>query len=652
MKRILTSILALFPFLGKGQTNSTLQGSQLDSLFDKVILKDSGYPVKKVDIFPLSEIKQKQTGTKLVYSPTQKLWDDNLRVILDNDHYTAQEKIAFIKEALNDESRDAFESINRRSIRFWSASKEAEDLIEGYFKQKNFEASEDPDVRFTHFEFRTKSLLPDAYDLIVQYFNERDTLEQKYPDEGDLVYRLIQLNKEEEAITYLTLLVDDYLAKKIKRLNLGSQNPPLYDGYVFEFLCFSENKEIAQKATHLLFYLLERSNLESYNLYPLTSYLDQERHLRMLEKRFDYYRTFDFSPIDLNQLEEGEDIRYSKRVPEAYFYFSFMGNDALKLGERKGREIWTTFVETMPYWISIKNNFETQQLAMLQCAFKDATLTVEEKKNFLIQAEKTKQFFNQRDYYGERNTRFLQLVLAAYPDRKIPREDFDRMQLNQVLPYSFPLAIPDHMLESNPNRTGADEQNKDQVVVDLNHFAKKMNWNPIEVTDRAGYYLSLESVESIILDFFRKNKRLVWFDAEGFTGDYVAFFEENFLPVLESSNLTDIQISQQSKQVEEDDYQYEIYIKNSVNTYLFDYTEHGTDWYQPQRLVKMLNLSLMDSKSSLRFVQVDSGDQTVIYLLATPSEIKPLLDAYGLHSFAISYDDDFNHAKTTAAHLD
>lgn len=540
-----------------------------------------------------------------------------------------------------DANRDAFEYINSRAIRFWKTSKEAENLIEEYFKQKEFHKLDDPYSKFKHFEFRTKSLFPDCYDLITDYFQRRYSLEIKYQYEGDLVYRLIELKKELDAVKYLEILINDYVNGKIQNLTLGDRNPQFYEGFIFDFLCFSENKDIAQKSTDLLFKLLEEKDFDTYNLYKLTAYLDKERHIKLLEKRFDdYYKNINFKPLDSKNENEQP---YYKLVPNASSFFSFISEGASLLGVSRGMDLWTKFYETIPYWKHYGGPFEFAQMSVLENSFQDTKLTKEEKKEILFSAKKTERLFSDGDLYGSWSTRYLQLVLKTYPDKKVPKEDFDKLQLGNILTYSYPLNINQNSLKVVPFRIKLNDESINKIVFDLNSFAKSSNLNPIELSKKEKFALSLKSPESCIFDFFQKNESIVWFDAESFEGNYVDFYESNFLPVLKINNITDIQISQKTEKINDDEYNYKIYIKNKTTAFLFEYSEHGTDWYQPQRLVKMLNLCLMDYDTRFRFVEIESGDQTAIFILTEPSKMKPLLDKYNIGCWAINYNDDFHN---------
>ncbi len=180
----------------------------MNARFDSLVIADTTVDIIRTNEFPESQYVNKKVdkaGTaQLKYSPDKELTLFSLLEVLDAPKYTEKAKIDFIKDALADTSRNAFLFLNHFDIDFWRTSPEATQLIEGYFKRMAFEKNGKP---YEYFAFRTKSLYPEAYQLIRDYIARRDTLKNKYEDEGDLVYRLAVLGKEDEAVKFLDILV-------------------------------------------------------------------------------------------------------------------------------------------------------------------------------------------------------------------------------------------------------------------------------------------------------------------------------------------------------------------------------------------------------------------------------------------------------------
>lgn len=647
MKKLIKYLLGLISFGSVAQSTPPQSNQMTSNIFDKAVKSDRNYKVEQVTDVPKIESKSEiLSNSKLIYSKETKLWDNNLKVILDNPKYSESEKIEFIRAALEDDSRDAFEYINSRSIRFWSQSEEAKELIDSYFESKNYQESDELYHKYKYFEFKTKSLYPETYELITNYFENRPPKEKRYKYEGDLIYRLVQIGQNQDALRYLEILIAEFINDEIKYLpQIGSRNNQMYDGYVFDILCFSNEEDTKEKATNLLFHLLENKDFNTYELYQLTSYLDINRHIKLLEKRFDYYKMIDFSPIQDYETNDEIKRNRSKLVPEANAFYSFMFTNSLYLGKSKGKQVWKKFKETMPYWNIYGQPFEMSQMYILENCFQDTSLTQKEKINILKEVKLSNRLFSDRDYHGSYKARYLNLVVTTFPDKKIPKELFDELGIEGFIKYSNPLVISEEDLKPHPFRKKLESNQIDKIVSELNKYADASRLEPIELTDRNRFIYSLKTPESLIFDFFLKRNRMSWFDAESSSvpTDYKQFYTSEFKKVLEENSNLALNIASNIKQTEEGNYSYEVYVSSESKSYVYKYEEHGTDWYNAQRLVKMINLQLIDRKSKNRFVEVDSGDQTAIFILAEPIVLKKLLRNYNINCWAVNYGDEFHN---------
>lgn len=643
MKKILSALLFLLPLVCWAQTSS--KPKDLNAIFDNTIRKDTTLKIVRTTIFPKSEQSLKAPKL-LTYSKKLKLYDGDLKAILDDTAYSETDKIAFIKTALADTSRDAFEYMYNRSILFWRSSKKATELIEQYFASKAFEHSNYVYTKYKHFEFLTNNLYPQAYDSIIQYFNKRDTLIQKYPHEGRLIHVLLQFGKEKEALHYLEILIKDFLNGKISSTALCIVAFPVFEETVFDHFCFSNNHEIVEKATDLLFQLLEAADYETYKLYPLTEYLDRGRHQKMLSKRFKHFATIDFSPLDTIKLTRDNRSRYDKLVAEGNSFFAFMYSNSLLLGEVEGREIWQKFVATMPHWNLYGQPFEMSQMYILENAFRDTSLSQQEMRTMLMQCKKTERFFTERDYHGSYKTRFLRLLCKAYPNKKVSKEDFEKLQLSKMLNYTSPLQITSDDLARVPFTNILTPTEADSLVHTVNTFAKSVKLVGIELTKKECFNLSQLYATSCIFNFFVSNNRMIAYDAEGASvpTNYIELFEKEYEPVLRKAGINNIEVSQTTTKISKGYFHYKIYVKCGDVIYMHELKEEGTDWYYQQRLCKLLNVCLMQNKSPLRLVEVDSGDQSVYVILCEPRKLKPFLTKYGITSWAVTHEDDFYNA--------
>lgn len=645
MKKLI-KLLSFLSFSSVAQSCQTEINSRRSDRFDQVIKMDKDFQIDENSEIPKSlTIDKIESESPLVYSEEINFWNDNLKEILDNPRFSELQKIELIETVLNDSSRDVFNNIRGKAISYWLQSKEVKKLIDNYFTEKNYQISDDLNEKYKYFEFKTKSLYPETYELITDYFENRPNKGLRYKYEGDLVYRLVQLNKHQEALHYLEILIEEYINGNSTHLpEIGSRNDYFHDGYVFDFLCFSDQTEIKKKATNLLFYLLENKDYGTYYLYPLTAYLDLNRHIKLLEKRFEYFKTVDFSPI--KDYASNPDIKNNWRnlVPKANAFYDFIFINSIHLGKTKGKELWQTFKETMPYW-NLYQSIEMNQMYILENCFQDRSLTQSDKINILKEAKLTKRLFEDRDLYGSYKARFLNLLVKTFPDKDISKQIHYELGLDGFIEYSYLQNITEDDLEPNPFRKKLEPNQIDEIVNDINRYAESYKIQPIELTDQNRFSYSIGSPEALIFDFFHKRDLMSWFDAESSMSptNYKEFYELEFKKVLEENTQLELNVRSKSEQTDEDYFKYEIHVNSEYKNYTYRYEEHGTDWYNPQRLVKMINLQLINSGEKKRLVSVDSGDQTAIFILSEPNVLKELLSKYDIDCWAVTYGDEFQY---------
>jgi hypothetical protein len=631
--------------------------NNLKALFDKAIVNDIYYPVVKTNIFPKSIVPlKKMVGTSIPkYSQELELHEINFKWILDHPDYSESVKIEYLKDALADSTRDALKYINAKAINFWRTSKEAIMLMEEYFTVKQFDKSTNKTERFKYFEFKTKGLFPDTFEIIDDYFKKREALEIQYHSEGSLIYRLLELNKEKEALEYLIVLINDYLQDKFQHITLGARVPSKFDyecdpkttneyeGLIFDFLCLSPNTLIAQKATDLLFSLLEQRDYDTYNLYKLTSYLDEARHIELLKHRFEHYLKVDFSPLKLISPEDWKRC-IKDLVPEAYNFFGFILENSHYLGKVKGRELWAKFVETQQYWTLCVQPFDTCQICILANCFEDDSLSFEEKKKMLVEANKSNSFFNEGDPDGLYKHQYLRLVHQIYPDLSLSKEDHMILNLDKIISYSNPLNITPQDLRPTPYRLRISGKESISLVEELNEYMKESGLKPVHLTPKLKFDLSIESPMSYIIHFFKESDRCIMFKSLDYyeqIPNYVDFFEEIFQPKLDKIGVFEIYVSQITNKISDGVYEHNVYVHNETDTYHFEELHNINDMKRLKHFVKVINLCLADLKSSYRFVELHSYINSETYLLTEPERIKPLLDKYYINCLAIMYGDEF-----------
>lgn len=474
--------------------------------------------------------------------------------------------------------------------------------------------------------------------MIVDYFKDRPNLAKKYYKEADLVYWLVQLGKEEEALNYLEILIDDLISGGVQSLFLNSRYGIFEKGNLFDLLCLSENETTAQKATDLLFHLLTKKEYETYYLHALTTYLDKERHDNMLDHWYAYYSSLDFSNIDIAELEKNGWAAVKKSVPECNQYENFMSSNWRYLCGKYGAKYWEERYSKSVY-IEKKNNFtfEDSQLNCLEILFRMNEFTKVDLQRILFEAVKTEKLFLN---YSER---YLQLVSMAYPDRHVPKADFDRLQLDKLLPYSSPLEIKAKREKKLPPALVFDEEKIKLLVDELNSIAVACNFPEIKLNKLLKFLISKKGPYGVIYDFLHANSLLIGFYPEdgSVPTNYVELFDKKFAHVVKEQGYPFFEIGQVTESVNENDYKYNIFVKFKNSIYQLEYTEEGTNEYTDmQRLVKQLNLCLIDNKETKRFIGVES-EAFLEFVLIEPALVKQLSKKYKLGFFAIDEEDEY-----------
>ena len=186
MQKLVPVFLFLFPLYSIAQPKKQSPVNMINQLFDNTILNDADIHVIKTNEFPDNKGVQKTGPAVLTYSSKERFID--LRYYLDDPRFSTTDKLQFIRDAMADTTRDAFENVSGLTIKFWRSSNEAAILINDYFKRKEFEKAPDAQTRYKILSFKTKNLYPEAAELIEDYFSKRPGLTDKYHDEVDLIY--------------------------------------------------------------------------------------------------------------------------------------------------------------------------------------------------------------------------------------------------------------------------------------------------------------------------------------------------------------------------------------------------------------------------------------------------------------------------------
>jgi hypothetical protein len=611
------------------------------AIFDSQIKSDNEYPVEKVSAIPESLLFTGASEVKLQYTSTLKLWDNVLRSILDNTQISTAEKVQFLIDARNDKSTDAFQYIFGRQINFWKQSPEAKNIAEDYFNEKQFHLSVNPFEKYKYFEFQTKNLLPGSSEAIIAYFQSRSTVNEKYDKECELIYNLIQLGCETDAVNYFETLTLEFVEGKNNTYSTRIYGEP-ESIELFEIFCFSKNEKNAQKGKAILIYLLTSVQYNADNLYRLLEYLDSNEYKKLLKKWHDYYKGLSFFEYAAENASNtsGQSVNNN---PEIQSYFSFTVNNLSTLAEIYGIQLWDEFVKHRNIWQKSNNySYMRLQLLVAENIFFNCEVPLEEKKSILFQIQKTDNFFSENDYYGRFEPRYLKLVNMAFPDWEIEYSEFEKLGLGEIAGYTKPVNIHSSAYEVVSRETNIPLENAREFLRDINSFAQKNNLLPITDFEKEEYHAVNSTYHAYLFKYLEANDYIAWFDAESADSpvNYNNFFKEYFQPHSIKSGISEISVAQETVLQTGGMIKYDIYVKCKDLYLKHSYEEHGTDWYSPQRLIKMLNICLIEINSKYRFIEIETRDQTAMFCLAEPDAVFSFLNAYSIRCWAINYDDE------------
>jgi hypothetical protein len=635
MRKLIPFFLSLSPFVMQAQ-NSKPNDALINEQFDKKILGDQLRKVEKVNAFPPTAVVFQCSNSIPAYNPKMDLGDRVLKSFLENPGYSEASKIQFIKDALADTTRVAVESFTYDPCTFWRSSKEATALVNAWFDARQFEKSEESFIRYRRLKFVTRSQLPESYQMITDYFKSRPTLTIKYDYEADLVYWLVQMGKEKEALDYLEVIVEDLIHGRVQYPSFGSRSGVFERGNLFDFLCLSENETVAKRANDLLFHLLDHKTYEPHVLYPLSSRLDKARHNQMLDKWYAYYSSLDFNKVDPKELQTKGWQAVRETVPECDNYESFMSGNWRYLLGKYGAGYWKELFSKSVYTQKkSRRHFEEIQFELLTILFRNFPYSDRELQQMLFDIIKTENLVEYKEQY-------LLLISMAWPDRKVSKTDFDKLQLGKFLAYTSPLDIKPYKKNviKAPVFTMPEEK-INELVTDLNSMAVKCKLPAITLNKLTKFLIGLKNPYGVIHDYLRINNVVIGFYREDsdVPTDYVKLFEEKFAHVVSRQHCSHFTIAQETKAISKNEYNYHLFVKYKNSSYKIEYTEKGTHEYTDmQRLVKMLNRCLIDNKEKKRFIGMYS-DAFSEFLLIEPAAIMPLSKKYDLALFAIDEDN-------------
>ena len=157
-------------------------------------------------------------------------------------------------------------------------------------------------------------------------------------------------------------------------------------------------------------------------------------------------------------------------------------------------------------------------------------------------------------------------------------------------------------------------------------------------------YYAMNSDDYNLTMIQRKTNRLVEYDAEGggCPLNYVDLFESLYFPVLESQGIKDWYLTQENEWIAEDMVRYTLRLYTNGRCFELQYDDFS-DWFESYQFNKLMNMALINSHSSQRFVILETGDQSFRTGLFEPSIFFPIAQKYEIPSGIIRTNDTIGY---------
>ncbi len=600
-------------------------------IFDRVIKEDT---TLLLDFISKQETNNfhKVSHSTLKFDSTSTYYD--LSEILDNDTYLDIDKIQLLHDIINYNKKDWFENIHSVKIDFWHRCAPALEIIENYLKKKVLTHQESEYLKFQYIEFRVRNQFPDAYSFIKDYFNQRPTFIKKMPFEGILIGELIRLEKFDEALLNLEILIDDYFNKKTDYLFI--------DTYIRK-LCFSNNQIIKDRATNILLKYLERIERGGIDQEWKSAFLlNKEVTIKILKQKFDYYTNIDFSHLDYSK----NDFNLIYEHQKVSYYVDFMRFCLPYLNEIYGKDIWNEFVLKIPFWEKYQNSpFIDNQLTILSACLNDKRLTLPEKEKMLLQIKQSEQLFSD----GFNKQKYINCIRKVYIS-STPSLDMLK-KLN--------ISLDDFR---NFNRIYFKDYYKiytvEKIISDLNIAGMvRKNINTDRFNDFSKFEDFLKNDYSYY-DFYNDHFDKYFFQTGlvnrimlphlGNQDNFKIVFDKYFKPFLEQNGIKDIFITQQTI-VEQNQATHTVFVNSNFENIQFEIIVPNKSYCDYKKLSKSINFILANRDLKFRFIEVKTLDfmsRYQEYVFFEPSRLRDLLDKYEIACWAIDERDEFSNSKT------
>src|SRR6218665_3884615 len=148
--------------------NEEFNDSNIDKIFDNAVISDIRFVLENTSVFPennINNFRSKQEDiVPLKYDSQNEYY--NFKFILEDKNYSENEKIEFLKQALNDSSQKGLEYILKTTSSFFFNSEEARKIIDDCFQYNQNEILKNDSINKNYLFFKLYNDYPDSEKLI------------------------------------------------------------------------------------------------------------------------------------------------------------------------------------------------------------------------------------------------------------------------------------------------------------------------------------------------------------------------------------------------------------------------------------------------------------------------------------------------------
>jgi hypothetical protein len=602
--------LLLFCFFISTLQAQETQDSTIDytQLFDSIIQNDTTCKV---------EIREAQNFVKtmvpkpdLVYDKDKKYsWNFIFSVICSRNIEEAA-KLDFVKAALADKEQNIFRYFYSGKCPCLDTQIHLRELLSNHFKAISTTPNNKYEA-FHYLEFVAINQLPGYLNLIEDYFSSRDSLQHFYLNETKLPLYLIRAGQEQRALELMEMFVEDQKNGKISYLKDGAHAEK---ENIFTLLAFSDDPEVSRKAMDLAFeYYRNITRGYTYSLGLFLEYHDIKRFKQALEFWLEEYPSLDSTEYSVNS-----------------GFRTLLAGDGLMIAEQQGYPYWQLFVNNLNRWKKYNESIDDPMMNIALACMKGTKQASE--KQAIIDFVKQHNIFIRNDSKARSRAmlkKFMELLILANPY-------ISENEIGQIVP------------ERYDDWKYAYGQLKDRSVYQLDETAF---YSRVSIFQKYGYAqnMKLDKYDKFLfhigdLNIYRllqTTENIIWFDTEGgmFPLSYADLFKDEFHSVLLKKGIDFLSVDE-THEINERICHYTITISNADKTYTIEFA-NGSDWYEVIPFMKALNMALKDSGSDLRFIYLDSRDQTTLIGLFDPNKFLPMAKELALYCYALNYGDGF-----------